>query len=135
MIRWLTLKYRVANLGFGLSIVPEWETQAAEIQSSLAKAYEDLLFDYEDLVAGAPDASMVAPGSYVGRRSAILAGRLGQYPNYPAEQMAGKLQEAGREMISAGLLSSLYADAAGSGERLRFFLNPAETYGQIGSLP
>jgi tetratricopeptide (TPR) repeat protein len=94
VIDWLMLKYRVATMGFGLSLVPDWETQAADIQSSLSKAYEDLFFDYEDLVTGLPQASLMAPGSYEVRRRVIQAGRLGQYPNYPEQQLTDKLRNA-----------------------------------------
>lgn len=130
VIRWLTIKYRVAVLGFGLSLVPEWEEQAPEIQSALSKSYEDLFFDYEDLVAGLPDAALVGPGSYSVRRGVILAGRLGQYPNYPGQQLAEKLQDAARAMIGAGILEPLYVDFAHEGPGLRFFFTPADEYGQ-----
>ena len=134
VIRWLTLKYRVAVLGFGLSLVPEWEDQAPEIQSALSKAYEDLFFDYEDWVAGLPEAALVGPGSYAVRRGVILSGRLGQYPNYPGQQLAEKLQDAAMDMIGAGILEPLYVDVTAEGQELSFFFNPADEYGQGGSL-
>jgi hypothetical protein len=129
LIRWLMLKYRVAMRAFGLSLIPEWEAQAAEIQSSLSKAYEDLYFDYEDLVAALPDASLIAPGTYEVRRRVILAGRLGHYANYPAQPLAGKLQDAVGNLIAAGHLEELYVDVAGEDEGLHFFLSPADLYG------
>jgi tetratricopeptide (TPR) repeat protein len=128
VIDWLMLKYRVAMQAFGLSLVPEWEAQVAETQSSLSKAYEDLFFDYEDLVTGLPEASLVGPGSYRVRREIILAGRLGRYPNYPGQQLAEKLQEAVSNLIAAGYLE-LYVDVAEHGSGFRFFLSPADHYG------
>ena len=95
VIRWLTLKYQVASGGLGLTLVPEWESQVTEVQSVLSKAYEDLFFDYEDMVTSLPDASLVVPGSYAGRRGMVLAGRLGQYPNYPARQLTTKIGGSG----------------------------------------
>jgi hypothetical protein len=130
MIRWLTLKYQVATRGFGLSLVPEWEAQAADIQSALSKAYEDLFFDYEDLVTALPEASLIGPGSYVVRRQMNLAGRLGRYPNYPDQQLADKLRDAAIELIAGGAGDWLYVDVVAKGEGLRFLLNPADQYGQ-----
>jgi hypothetical protein len=134
-IRWLTLKYKVATRAFGLSLVPDWEAQTSEIQSTLSKVYEDLFFDYEDLVTGLPQASLTGPGSYQVRRQTILAGRLGQYPNYPEPQLAEKLKTAALELIDAGYVDHLYVDATGGGEAVRFYLSPAEQYGTDGDSP
>ena len=128
-IDWLTLKYQVALRGFGLSIIPEWEQQAPEIQSELSKAYEALRFDYEDLVTSLPDAALMEPGRYGVRRMLTLAGRLGQYPNYPEQQITGKLQEAARNMIAAGMIEPLYIDVQSDKNGLGFFLSPADQYG------
>jgi tetratricopeptide (TPR) repeat protein len=130
MIRWLTLKYEVAARGFGLSLVPDWEAGEAEIESDLSKAYEDLFFDYEDLVTALPEASLIGPGSYLVRRQVTLAGRLGQYPNYPEQQMVDKLRESAGELAVGGAESQLFVDAIAEDGGLRFFLNPADHYGQ-----
>jgi hypothetical protein len=130
MIRWLMVKYQVATRGFGLSLVPAWEEQAPDIQSALSTAYEDLYFEYEDLVTALPEASLMGPGSYLVRREVNLAGRLGQYPNYPIQQMADKLRDAAIELIAGGVGERLFVDAVTDGNELRFFLNPADRYGQ-----
>jgi hypothetical protein len=135
LIRWLMVKYQVAAKGLGWSLVPAWEAQAPEIQSTLSKAYEGLYFDYEDLVTALPDASLMGPGSYQARRQAILAGRLGQYPNYPAEQMANKVQDAVTDLIAAGSREQLYLDVAVEDGGLRFYLSPADQYGLPAQLP
>jgi hypothetical protein len=135
LIRWLLLKYKVAARGNGLSLVPEWEGQLADIQSELTKAYEGLFFDYEDFVTALPDAALMVPGSYKTRRIVILAGRLGHYPNYPAEQLAGKLQDAVLGLIGSGSLEELYVDAATEDGGPRFFLSPSEAYGRAGEEP
>jgi len=130
MIRWLTLKEKVALRGFGLSLAPEWEAQAAEIQSMLSVAYEELFFAYEDMVTALPDATLIEPGRYRVRRQMNLAGRLGQYPNYPVQQMADKLQDAALALIAAGAGDQLYVDELAGDAGLSFFLNPAARYGQ-----
>jgi hypothetical protein len=135
LIDWLTLKYEVALQGFGLSIVPEWEQQSTEVQSELSKAYEALRFDYEDLVTSLPDAALMEPGRYGVRRMLILAGRLGQYPNYPEQQIADKLQEAAKNMIAAGMIEPLYVDVQSDKKGLWFHLSPAGQYGQAASPP
>jgi hypothetical protein len=135
IIRWLTLKSRIAMKGFGLSLVPEWESQAANIQSILSKAYEDLYFDYEDLVTGLPEASLMGPGSYQVRRQVVQAGRLGQYPNYPEQQMAEKLQSSASDLIGAGFLDELYVDVAARDGSLHFFLSSTDNYGSAGQSP
>ncbi|HFD40242.1 MAG TPA: hypothetical protein ENJ31_10425 [Anaerolineae bacterium] len=132
LIRWLTLKYQVAAQGFGLSLVPEWEAQRIEIQSSLSAAYEELLFAYEDLIAGLPDAALIDPAIYRVRRQEALAGRLGQYPNYPEQDLADKVREAVHDLIAAGFVEPLYVDAARDESGLRFFLNTAARYGTAG---
>lgn len=135
LIHWLTLKYQVASRGLGLSVVPQWESQLTEIQSALSKAYEGLFFDYEDLVTVLPDVSLLGPGSYTARRQMILAGRLGQYPNYPAEQMANKLQDAVTGLLAAGSREQLYLAVAEEDGGLRFYLSPADQYGLPAQLP
>lgn len=135
MIRWLMLKYQVAARGFGLSLVPEWEAQLADIQSTLSKAYEELFFDYEDLVTALPEASLIGPGSYQVRRQVILDGRLGRYPNHPLQQLVDKLQDAVRGLIASGLVEQLYVDAGIGEEGTVFFLSPANSYGQPAQSP
>ena len=129
LVRWLMLKYKVASRGFGISLVPEWETGLADIQSELSKAWEGLFFDYEDLVTSLPDASLIGPGSYAVRRQVLLDGRLGRYPNYPAEQLTDKMQDAVRSLISWGCGSIVRRCAADDGD-LIFFLSPGDEYGQ-----
>ena len=131
MIEWLMLKYQVASRAMGMSVVPEWEESLAEIQSALSKAHEGLFFDYEDLVTALPDAALMGPGSYQVRRQVLLDGRLGRYPNFPAEQLTGKLQDAVRGLIASGSVDQLYVDVAtgGVGEAHHFFLNSSQGYG------
>ena len=129
LIHWLTLKEQVAEKAFGLSIVPEWEAQAADVRSALSTAYEDLFYDYEDLVTALPNAALMEPGHYQDRRLVTLSGRLGQYPNYPEQQMADKIREAVTKLIAAGFVQPLYVDQMSDDMGLRFFLSPASGYG------
>ena len=130
LVRWLMLKYKIASRGFGISLVPEWESSLADIQSELSKAWEGLWFDYEDLVTSLPDVSLIGPGSYAVRRQVLLDGRLGRYPNYPAEQLADKLQDAARDLISSEPVNQLYVDVRRDDGELRFMLSSGDEYGQ-----
>jgi len=130
MIRWLLTKYKVAVRGFGLSVVPGWEQDVAGIQSELSRAYQDLFFEYEDLVASLPDATLMVPARYQIQREALLEGRLGRYVNYPAQQWAEKLQATVQELVAAGGVDHLYVDVqAGEDGALSFSLSPAAEYG------
>lgn len=129
LIRWLMVKDQIARRGFGLSLVPDWESQATEIQSQLTTAYEDLFFDYEDWVAALPNSAWMEPARYRERRLITLAGRLGQYPNYPEQQMADKIQDAARNLIAAGFIEPLYVDVISEEEGVRFILSPSGEYG------
>jgi hypothetical protein len=115
--------------------VPEWESEAADIQSDLSKAYDALLFDYEDLVTALPDASLIGPGSYQVRRQLTLAGQLGQYPNYPAQQMADKLRDAVDSVVATGSADRLYVDVTIENGEARFALAPAGGEGQLPPAP
>lgn len=135
LIDWLTLKYQVAVRGFGLSLVPEWEALAPDIQSALSTAYEDLRFEYEDWVTALPDAALMGPGNYDVRRQVIQSGRLGQYPNYPELGLGEKLREAANALIASGFTDRLYVDWMPEDGGLRFFLSPAAGYGQSTQSP
>jgi hypothetical protein len=123
LVRWLLLKSRIAQKGFGLSIVPEWENQATDIQASLSKAHEELAFDYEDWSASLPDADQTAPSSYAALRSIALSGRLGQYPNYPSGQLGEKVRAAVASMVEAGYVDDLYLGVNEVDGQVQFFLS------------
>jgi hypothetical protein len=131
MIRWLLVKYRVALQGFGAPLVPEWELRASGIRASLALSFQELYVEYEDLVTGMPQASVVEPGRYQIRREAMLAGLLGHYPDSPFPEMTTGLREAVTALIASGYVEPLFVDADQSQEPIRYFLRPSEEYGQI----
>lgn len=98
-INWQSTKYRVAKLGFGLSLVPEWESQAEQVRSELTSSYEDLYRLYGDMILAMPDASQIDRATEEALRHQILAGQLGQYPNYPAEKLKEQLLEATARLV------------------------------------
>ncbi len=129
-VRWLTVKYQVASGGYGLSLMPEWETQAAAIQSELSKAYEDLYALYSEQVITLPEADAIDRAWAQVLRQEIEAGRLGLYPNYPEEQLIARLKEATEKLIATGRDKSLRVDTFSQNHVNVFILTNDESYGQ-----
>jgi len=100
-INWLAIKYRVARRGYGISLVPEWEAQAEAIRAELTKSYELLYALYADLIVAMPDADQIELGAEEILRREILAGTLGRYPNYPAEQRIAQLLQATVQLVES----------------------------------
>ncbi len=98
-IDWLAIKYRVARRGYGISLVPEWETSVEEIRADLTKSYELLFALYADLIVAMPDADQIAMATEEVLRREILAGTLGRYPNYPKEQRITQLEQATAALV------------------------------------
>lgn len=98
-IDWLALKYRVARRGYGIALVPEWEAQSEAIRADLTKSYELLYALYADLIVAMPDAEQIDLATEEVLRREILAGTLGRYPNYPAEQRIAQLLQATAHLV------------------------------------
>jgi len=100
-IEWLSIKYRVARRAYGLSIVPEWETQAESIRADLTKTYEVLFSLYADFIVALPEARQLDQATAEKLRREILAGELGRYPNYPEEQRRKQLLDITRQLMTS----------------------------------
>jgi hypothetical protein len=98
-INWLSIKYRVARQGYGLSLVPEWEEQAEQIRAELTKSYESLYALYADLVVALPEVAQIDRATAERLRTEVLAGELGRYPNYPEEQRRAQLLDAAQTLM------------------------------------
>jgi hypothetical protein len=129
-VRWLTIKYQMALGSYGLSLMPEWEAQAAEIQSELSKAYEDLYALHSEQVIELPEAGTIDRAWVEVLRQEIEVGRLGLYPNYPEEQLTAKLKEATEKLIAAGQDRSLRVDILYRDNVKVFILTSDRSYGQ-----
>ncbi len=100
-INWLAVKYRVARRGYGISLVPEWEAQVETIRADLTKSYELLFALYADLIVAMPEADQIELATEEILRREILAGTLGRYPNYPAEQRIAQLLQATARLVES----------------------------------
>ncbi len=98
-INWLSIKYRVARQGYGLTLVPEWDAQADSIRTELTKSYELLFALYADLIVAMPNAEQIDLATEEVLRREILAGTLGRYPNYPEEQRVAQLMQATAQLV------------------------------------
>lgn len=131
-VDWLTVKYQVARRGFGLSLVPSWESNPDKIRSDLAKAYEQLFALYSDFVVALPDATQIQRASVEILRRQILFGRLGLYPNYPEKQRTIQLQESTLSLIAAQPHADLRVDVLTRDNTTTFILSTDESYGRSG---
>ncbi len=124
-IEWLSIKYRVARQGYGLSLVPEWEAQAEEIRADLTKSYEKLFALYADLIVALPEASRIDKATEEKLRREILAGELGRYPNYPEEQRRKQLLDATNQLIiTQPDLQVFITSSTASGQELYTLISP-----------
>ena len=100
-IRWLSIKYKVAKQGYGISIVPEWENDAEQIRADLTKTYEKLYPLYADYIVALPEISQIGLATEEKLRREVLAGELGRYPNYPEEQRKKQLLDFSSQLIES----------------------------------
>ncbi len=97
-VAWLTIKYRVAGRGYGVSLVPEWEEAREELAVALAKAYTDLINGYgQQLATLGPVEADQARLELL--RQGVLWTRLGLFPDQQAEALLSEqLAEASRQV-------------------------------------
>ena len=125
-IAWLSVKYRVARNGYGLSLVPEWEEQAEQIRADLTKTYEPLYALYSDLIIGLPEVSQIDKATEERLRTEILAGELGRYPNYPEEQRRTQLLNATEQLIKTQPELGIFVGVGTVDDREMFTLTTLE---------
>ncbi len=121
-IEWLTRKYKVARQGYGMSLVPEWESQAEQIRAELTKTYERLYALYADLIVALPEVSQIDKATEERLRQEILAGELGRYPNYPEEQRQKQLLDATDQLIRTQPETQLFIGVETVAGRPRYLL-------------
>jgi hypothetical protein len=97
-LAWLALKYRVAQRGFGVSLVPEWEAQVADIATALSSTYTELINGYGQQL-DTLDATEAVQARVELLRQGVLWTRLGLFPDANAEQaLSEQLAEASRQL-------------------------------------
>ncbi|MFQ6016143.1 MAG: hypothetical protein ACE5NP_11970 [Anaerolineae bacterium] len=125
-VDWLTIKYRVARQGYGLSLVSDWEEKEDEVKSELSKAYEELYGVRSDQAVSLPQAEDVDRALEALLRREILAGRLGLYPNYPEVELIDELREVTKRLTDRLGEVFLYIDTVTQDGTTYFKLVSAE---------
>ena len=104
---WLILKTRVALQGFGLSLVPAWESTSSILLQELSTATVRL----SDAVTAVANTQTQPFDKAMMRLEALhwlaLQTELGLYPNAPLTDLAGKLQAAQAELTRLGSAPAL----------------------------
>jgi hypothetical protein len=97
-LAWLVVKYRVAQRGYGVSLVPEWEAQVEEIATALSGAYTELINGYGQQL-DTLDATEAVQARVELLRQGVLWTRLGLFPDVNAEEpLSAQLAEASRQL-------------------------------------
>ena len=130
-VEWLTIKERVARKAYGFSIVPEWEDGEPAIRSALAKAYDDLnVLRTEQSVALPQTKDIDLAQSYL-LRSLILAGRLGQYPDFPEADLVAQMNDSTDTLIGDQPSAALRVKVENTGDHFFYHLvNDDNWYGR-----
>lgn len=128
-IAWLDIRHRVAAGAYGLSIVPEWEADLANIRAEINQAYQETFALYGDQVVALPMQEEIEPAWVAVLRREILAGRLGLYPSYPEAQLVEELDGHIRNLPSPPQETSwLWVKAETVEGITTFYLIPAVDY-------
>ena len=95
---WLSIKLRALKGGFGVTLVPEWEQNRAQIEGELSQAYTDLVNGYgQQLDTLDPVDALSARVELL--RSSMQAIRLGLFADPSVEpELSRQLSEASKEL-------------------------------------
>ncbi len=95
---WLSIKHRVANLGYGVSLVPEWEQQGSEIGQALTQTVTELINGYGQQLDTLDSVEAVHARVEL-LRQGMLWSRLGLFHDQQAEAiLSEQLAEASRQL-------------------------------------
>ncbi len=93
-IAWLTLKYRIALRGFGVSLVPEWEDEIGSIRQELSRSYEELFAIYVEEAVSLPEPREAARAWMEIANLKACYAIIGLYADAPLEKIAAEIKEA-----------------------------------------
>lgn len=97
--RWLTMRYRVAQKGFGVSLAPAWERSLAEIKNTLRQSVANYFMLRREAAVSLPDAVDAAQARVDLLRQEMMAGKIGLYPDYPENRLIAELSQGTKERI------------------------------------
>jgi hypothetical protein len=99
---WLALKWRVARQGFGMALVPAWESQERDIEDSLSQACQEYYLVMRDAAVSLPQQTEAVQGAMDAILDQIKMGRLGLPPSAQEGALFRSLDEVERERMSLG---------------------------------
>lgn len=127
-LRWLSLKYRIARMGFGVSLVPEWESDAEQIKQDLNETYAEYFAITEQQASGLEKAEEVTRSTEDVLRASLVAGHWGLYPGFDEADLRARLDEVSQTLRDEQILS-LRLDSFTVGNKIVYLLVPDELYG------
>lgn len=127
-LRWLALKYRVARLGFGLSLVQDWEEDVDNIKQSLNETYAEYLAITEQQANRLEKTDEANRSIEDVLRGALVAGRWGLYPEYDEADLRARLDETSQSLRDEQV-TTLRLDSFTRGNQIVYLLVPDELYG------
>lgn len=127
-LSWLALKYRIAKKGFGISLVPEWEDQAADIAQEINDTYADYFAITQQQAQSLDKAEEANRSNEDLIRNAVVAGRWGAYPQYDEADLRAQLAEVSQALRDEQV-PSLRLDSFERGKQVIYLLVPDELYG------
>ncbi|MGE5139318.1 MAG: hypothetical protein ACM3JD_07650 [Rudaea sp.] len=126
--QWLSLKLRVGLRGFGLSIVPEWESDADSISTELSDTY-DRIFQLSEDAAGKAEQPDEADNRMEDvLRGELVAARWGFY-NADENELRSRLGEV-ESRLNDSQASGLRLDSYLRDKNAFYILVPADMFGQ-----
>ncbi len=127
-IRWLGLKLRVARGGFGVSLVPEWETEKDQIAADLSDAFDELYKLNEQEAVAVEDPAEADHRLEDVLRAEVVSGRLGLYA-YDEGDLRARLADLSTRLRD-NQVPGLRLDSYTRGNQTVYLLVPDDLYGQ-----
>jgi len=134
-LRWLSIKYRIARGGFGISLMPEWEDQVKEIAQELNDSYDDYFAITEQQASSLDKVDEANRSTEDVLRAAMVAGRWGLFPQYDEVDLRARLDVVSQTLRDEQV-ASLRLDSFTRGNQVIYLLVPDELYSMgEGALP
>lgn len=109
---WLTIKWRVAARGYGISLVADWENALRDIEAALRRSLEDRYTLQLELAAVLPDALQARQAAVATLLEELKLAELGLFPSTPELGLANDLMAAIGARIELRDDATLYVVAA-----------------------
>ena len=109
---WLTVKWRVAARGYGISLAPDWEASLRDIEAALRRAMEDQYTYQLELASLLPDALQARQAVIDTLVEELKMSQFGLFPNAPDRGVAGDLTAAVGDRIALRDDGTLFVVAA-----------------------